>query len=100
MKFGRKPRGHDTRIPQLSALLAHRTMAPIPGAIDYGTGTPANLGMMLNDTLSDCVPAGAGHSIQIWTFHGRGVMVTPSDPEIEQFYEEAGGYVPGKPNTD
>lgn len=53
MKFGRKPRGHDSRIPQFSELLKHRTMAPLPPVVNYAARMAGNLGMMLNDTLGD-----------------------------------------------
>ena len=97
-KLGRRPRGHDSRIPLITA---ERGIA-LPSAINYASGMPANLGMMLNDSLGDCVPAGAGHSIQVWSYNATlgAAMVTPSDPQVESFYELAGGYVPGNANTD
>jgi hypothetical protein len=97
-KFGRKPRTFDSRIPKLTAA---RGIA-LPVAVNYATGMPANLSMLLNDTLGCCVESAQGHSEQVWTFNasvGRN-MVTPSDAQIEAAYELEGGYVPGNPSTD
>lgn len=110
MKFGRKPRGHDPRVPKLSLLRRHPTPSPTPSpapvlptppaAINYGQGMPQSLGAMLNDTLGDCVEAALGHSLQVWSANAGTEMVTPADAQIEAYYELAGGYVPGDPNTD
>jgi hypothetical protein len=100
-KLGRLPRGHDPRIPQMSKLMAMRgVLTPLPAAVNYSKGMPADLGAMLNDTLGDCVPAACGHAIQAWSFNAGTAMITPPDAQIETFYEIAGGYVPGNPNTD
>jgi hypothetical protein len=99
MKFGRKPRAYDKRIPRMSALRAGQTLVPLPASVNYAIGMPSDLGAMLNDSLGDCVEAAAGHAIQVWTAN-TGSMVTPPDSAIEQFYELAGGYVPGNPSTD
>jgi hypothetical protein len=84
----------------MSTLRPTQDLPPLPHCVDYSTGMPANLGVMLNNNLGDCVPAAAGHSIQVWSFNADPPMVTPSDADIEKFYELAGGYVPGNPNTD
>lgn len=97
-RLGRQPRKFDPRVPLLSAI--PRAWPPIPSEINHAAGLPANLGAMLNDTLGDCVEAAAGHAIQLWTFNASGKMLTVDDKDIEEFYEEAGGYVPGNPSTD
>lgn len=98
LKFGRLPRIYDLRVPKLATM--RRVRFPlVPVAIDYSVGMPTNLGMMLNDSLGDCVEAAVGHAIQVWSFN-TGSMTTPPDSAIEKFYEEAGGYVQGDPNTD
>jgi hypothetical protein len=98
-KFGRLPRGQDSRIPKMKDLRLGQT-PPLPTAVDYSLGMPSDLGMLLNDTLGDCVEAAMGHAQQVWTFNAQDAMATPSDPDIEAFYELAGGYVPGNPATD
>lgn len=102
MKFGRKPRGFDTRIPQMAALRAGQTLPPLPTVVNYASNMPADLGMMLNDALGDCTCAAVGHAIQVWTANaaGESKMLTPPDNDILALYEIAGGYVPGNPNTD
>jgi hypothetical protein len=98
MKLGRLPRIFDPRVPKLDTL-RRVTRPSLPESVDYSVGMPTNLGVMLNDNLGDCVEAAVGHALQVWSFN-TGAMTTPPDSAIEQFYEEAGGYVPGDPNTD
>jgi len=102
-KLGRRPRIFDPRVPKMADVRARAgAPAPVvpPPSINYATGMPGDLGMMLNDQLGDCVEAAAGHAIQVWSFNATGSMLTPPDSDIEVFYEEAGGYVPGNPSTD
>src|SRR5271155_2585228 len=102
-KLGRLSRGHDPRIPRMSAVRRKDVpLPPLPESIDYSTGMPSDLGAMLNDELGDCTCAAVGHAIQIWTFNADGAseMITPPDSDIEQLYEVAGGYVPGNESTD
>jgi hypothetical protein len=84
----------------MAELRLGKSLAPIPAEVNYAQGMPSNLGFMLNDVLGDCVEAAAGHAIQLWSFNAARNMVTPPDSDIEAFYELAGGYVPGNPNTD
>jgi len=92
-KLGRTPRGHDSRIPHMSALLAGVTLPPIPASKDWTVGMPANLGMMLNDSLGDCTCAAVYHARQVWTAN-TGTMVTEPDSDVEMLYEQACGYNP------
>ena len=71
VKFGRLHRTYDPRIPHLSALLAGQVPPPPPPSIDWTKGMPANLGMMLNDTLGDCTCAAVYHAIQVWTYNSN-----------------------------
>jgi len=95
-KLGRLHRTYDPRIPHMSALVAGQTLPPPPASVDYTKDMPANLGMMLNDSLGDCTCAAVYHAIQVWTFNatnGAG-MVTAPDPDVEQLYIRACGYNP------
>lgn len=98
MRFGRKPRTHDPRIP----LLTKSQGITLPVAVNYANGMRADLGMMMNDILGCCVEACQGHSEQVWSFNSSigTQMVTPSDAQIEAAYELEGGWVPGNPSTD
>jgi hypothetical protein len=95
-KLGRTARAFDPRVPHLSALLAGKPLTPPPPSVDYTKGMPANLGMMLNDTLGDCTCAAVYHAIQVWTFNatkGKSIDTEP-DSDVEKLYELACGYNP------
>jgi hypothetical protein len=102
MKFGRKPRRFDPRVPHLSALLAGRrkALAPAPAACTYIKALPDSLGMMGNDRLGDCTCAGLLHALQVWTANANPPIDTEPDTQAVQLYQEACGYKPGQPNTD
>ena len=97
VKFGRLHRTYDPRIPHLSALLAGQVPPPPPPSIDWTKGMPANLGMMLNDTLGDCTCAAVYHAIQVWTYNANKKMVTWPDADVEKLYIQACGYNPRVP---
>jgi hypothetical protein len=99
MRFGRQPRGHDPRIPRLSALIEGAAPIAVSADVDWTVGMPTDLGMMLNDQLGDCTCAGVYHGRQVNTFHTSGIK-TPPDALVEKLYEEACGYVPGDAATD
>ena len=56
--------------------------------------------MHLNDKLGDCVPAGAAHCIEQWTFFASGTELIVPDPAVLKAYEDVGGYRPDDPNSD
>jgi hypothetical protein len=97
-KLGRLARAFDPRVPHLSALLAGQTLPPPPASIDYTKGMPANLGMMLNNTLGDCTCAAVYHAIQVWSFNASNgaAMDTEPDSDVEKLYELACGYKPSQ----
>jgi hypothetical protein len=97
LKFGRLHRTYDPRVPHLSALLTGQTLTPPPASVDYTKGMPANLGMMLNDTLGDCTCAAVYHAMQVWTYNATKTMVTQPDPDVEKLYIQACGYNPRVP---
>jgi hypothetical protein len=94
--LGRTPRTYNPRVPHLSALLAGQVLPPIPAAQDWTAGLPANLGMMLNDTLGDCTCAAYYHARQVWTFNATKTEVTEPDSDVELLYIDACGYNPKK----
>src|ERR1700677_1036737 len=89
-KLGRLHRTYDSRVPHMSALLAGQTLTPPPASADYTKGMPADLGMMLNDTLGDCTCAAVYHAIQVWTFNANdkkaAKMITEPDSDVEKLY--------------
>jgi hypothetical protein len=96
-KFGRRYRTYDPRVPHLSTLLAGQPPATPPPAVDWTKGMPANLGMMLNDTLGDCTCAAVYHAMQVWSFNAGGKIVTQPDADVEKLYILADGYNPKVP---
>src|SRR5271170_6620209 len=95
-KLGRLRRSFDPRIPHMSALLAGQTLPPPPPSVDYTTGMPPNLGMMMNDTLGDCTCAAYYHALQVWSFDASGKIDTETDNDVEELYEKACGYKPSE----
>jgi hypothetical protein len=100
MKLGRKPRIWNPAVPHWSALKMARAPIKVPAATDYTAGLPADLGMMLNDTLGDCTCAAIYHARQVWSNAAQGAIDTQPDAEVEAAYEQFCGYVPGDPSTD
>jgi hypothetical protein len=102
LKYGRKPRLFNPRIPHFSALrfkfgLAH---AVAPPSIDWSAVLPAQCGMMCNDRLGDCADAGFFHALQVWTGNAASSVLTVPDATVQQLYSDNAGYVPGDPSTD
>jgi hypothetical protein len=95
-KLGRLARSHDKRIPMLHDLTAGIAQAAPPPAVDHTQGMPANLGMMLNDTLGDCTCAAFYHALQVWSFNCHNPIDTQPDKDVELLYEKACGYKPSQ----
>lgn len=99
LKFGAKPREWRPTL-HYAALRANKTLNPIPSSVDYTTGMPTNFGMMLNDTLGDCVCAAINHGRQVITFNGINDERTTPDADVLTTYEQACGYNPSDPSSD
>jgi hypothetical protein len=56
---------------------------------------PTKIQMFLNDRLSCCLAAYAGHHLQLITAH-TGTMISPEDSDIEKFYSAFSGYDPSQ----
>ena len=68
--------------------------------VDYISALPTNVGMMLNDQLSDCFEAAVYHGDQVRTLFAGGKMVTQPDASVSTLYEKSSGYNPANPNSD
>lgn len=105
-KLGRLPRGYDPRIPHLSALRLAFPAAPgdVQAAPNWLTHIADlnSLGMFLNDSIGDCVPAGSYHALQILSsiMNHDGLEITEPDACALKAYEEVTGYNPADPATD
>lgn len=90
-----------------SALAMARFLDPLGNApvqsTDYISAVlqqdPTAWGMMLNDTLGDCVCADTAHALMLRTAN-TGTIVVPTDADVEQLYMNACGYNPSDPSTD
>lgn len=95
-KLGRLPRSFDPRVPHMSALLGGQVRPPPPPTTDWTGPLPADLGMMMNDTLGDCTCAAFYHALQVWSANANPPMVTAPDPVVEELYEQGDGYNPAQ----
>jgi len=96
-KLGRKAIKWDSRTLKVRDYLTPALPAP-PVSVDWTRGI-ISFGEMLNDQLGDCVFAGIGHAIQIWTANTTTEATVP-DSTIESYYESWAGYDPNDPSTD
>lgn len=94
--LGKLPPRFDARTLRMSRYM--RAVPAPPVSVSYERAIP-EWGMLLNDTLGDCVCAAAGHMEMQWTTYA-GIPFLPTDGDIEKAYELIGGYVPGDPTTD
>jgi hypothetical protein len=93
-KLGRLHRTYDPRVPHMSALVAGQTLPSPPSSVNWTSKLPANLGMMLNDTLGDCTCAAFYHALQVWTGNAGATVVTEPNVDVEKLYVLACGYNP------
>jgi hypothetical protein len=99
-KLGKRAPINDPRTLKFAKYI--KKAAPPPPTDESWVLKVPSFPMMGNDTLGDCVIAAMGHMIQQWTYYASDGqhMITPTDPQILQAYEDVGGYVPGDPSTD
>jgi hypothetical protein len=101
-RFGRKPVRHTGRTRR--SLMVMRTTLEALGPAPWATANyiaavhtqaPGGWSMFLNDQLGDCVCADSGHTLMLRSAN-TGAIIMPTDVEIEQLYEEVGGYDPSQ----
>jgi hypothetical protein len=90
VKLGKLPYKHDSRNLQLAKYLV--AAPPCPSTYDWLTKI-SKFGPMGNLTAGDCVVAGAGHLIQMWTANQGKEVIIP-DPDILAVYSKLTGYDP------
>jgi hypothetical protein len=72
-----------------------------PPTSDYSAKAAKAIGnVYLNDQLGDCVIAGMGHLVGIFTGNATGTPVIFTDAQITAEYSAIGGYQPGNESTD
>jgi hypothetical protein len=79
-----------------------RKMPDPPVSVDYsGGGASAAIAQMyLNEKLGDCVIAGIGHLVGLFTGNATGTPFIYTDDQITALYSAIGGYNPADPSTD
>jgi hypothetical protein len=61
---------------------------PPPPSVDYSVKAMASISQMyLNDQYGDCVIAGKGHAVGVWTANESGTAIVGTDTEIYNDYE-------------
>lgn len=98
MKLGKRMPLLDHRTLRVKRYINKAALPPPPIAIEWDKKVPS-WPMYFNDMIGDCVPAGAGHTVQLWTGNAN-VLFTPAPNDILNIYESAGGYNPDDPSTD
>jgi hypothetical protein len=99
--LGCDPKVEDERNLKLENYLRLDKLPIIGDELDWGATQPKPWGVMRNNDLGCCVLSALGHGIQLWT-HNRpgGGMVTVPDSAVVKAYQDVGGYVPGRADTD
>lgn len=96
-QFGRQP--NDPTKLRLRLNSSQFGAITPPPAADWVSGVKA-WPMSLNDSLGDCVAAGAGHFAQAIDYYGRQQNSPVADTDVLKMYETISGYIPGQPATD
>lgn len=102
VKLGRRPVRHTGRMRRSMLVMTQHlsSLGPAPSETNnYMGAVTVPWGMMLNDTLGDCVCADSGHTLMLRSANS-GKIIIPTDADIEHLYEEVGGYIAGDSKTD
>lgn len=96
-KLGKLEAVHDPRTLRIARYMTP-DLPPPPDMVDWHAGVD-DFGMKLNDQLGDCTCATAAHMIEIFgAANGREIVIP--DASVLRAYQDVGGYVPGRPETD
>lgn len=98
-QLGCQPKRVDSRTLRLARYLDKTKLPAAPETVIYSEAVPQP-GMLLNDQLGCCVPAGAMHLALYQAANDGHPLPMPSDEEVIRAYSAIGGYVPGDPDTD
>lgn len=96
-KLGRAGVKKDPRTFRLTRYTAEASNPPVEA---HHSHVVQNWGMLLNDQLGDCVPAGALHSDELFNAVSGNPVPKYVDADAERAYEAVGDYVPGDRSTD
>jgi hypothetical protein len=96
-QLGKKPARVDLRTFKMARYLRAELPAP-PQDFDWAPAGKFTWPMLLNDSLGDCVVAGALHSIEEWSGNAAEPIIANNNDALAIY--EVFGYVPGNPSTD
>ena len=99
LKLGCNPSPQHEQDKLLKLSSYQDALPALPPSVDWRRWILKPLGMLLNDQLGCCVPAGAAHLIDCWTAN-CGAETVIQDADVLVAYEQAGGYNPNDANTD
>jgi hypothetical protein len=99
MKFGKLAPKRSLKTLALSNYMKASAVA-FPPAHAWERNIP--YGMLLNDSLGDCVIAGCSHLEMAWqsVAHAGDTPFVPTDDQVTADYSAVGGYVKGDSSTD
>lgn len=98
MRLGKQPPVHDPRTLTLEQY-ATSTIAAPPASDTDNLKRFTDWHMLGNDTVGDCVWAGAAHETMMWNKE-RSLAVAFSSASVLSDYSAVTGFNPKKPNTD
>lgn len=75
-----------------------KDLAPAPAVFGH-EALVTSWGMLANDSLGDCVPAGWCHQVMLWTREDK-KNATFQNSDAISLYEKLSGYTPSNPNSD
>ncbi len=96
--FGKKPARPEAQ-PKLKFAKYAVALPEPPAAFGYSSLLPTDCGMLSNDSIGDCVIAGAEHETMLWTASG-GSAASFTDGTAIADYSAITGYDPTDPSTD
>lgn len=98
MRLGKREPKIDPRTLQLKKYLSPE-LAPTPPRATSWREKLGKMGMLLNDRLGTCGPAGACHQIQAW-LNNDGGSYLPTDADVLKAYSALSGYDPSTGKND
>ena len=100
-KLGKKPARKNSVILKFADYLDVSKFPKIPNHFGHeGFQDTFNWGVLGNDTVGDCVIAGAMHETMIWSRVGQGKIAQFSKESAIKTYSEITGYSPDNANSD
>lgn len=92
---------NDPSKPRVSLRLKPGAALTPPASVDWSTTVPAGQwGMLGNDSVGDCVAAGAFHGQQVFEKTAQNVDTGFTTAQALAMYSAISGYTPSNPNSD